>query len=76
LRLGQHQRQRPRPEASRKPDRHRVKPRDFSRGTEVADMGDQRIEGRPALGLVEPGNRRRVGCIRTEPVNGLGRERH
>ena len=32
---------------------------DFPRGVEVADMGDQRIEGGPALGLIEPGNRGR-----------------
>ena len=35
------------------------KRRDLPRGREVADMGDQRIEGGPALGLVEPGDRGR-----------------
>ena len=38
-------------------------------------MGDQRIEGRAALGLVKPGDRGRVGGIRAEAINGLGRER-
>ncbi len=51
------------------------KRRDLPRGGEIADMGDQRIEGRPALGLVEPGDRRRVGGIGAEAIDGLGRER-
>jgi hypothetical protein len=38
-------------------------------------MGDQRIERRPALGLIEPGNRSGVGGIGAEAVDGLGRER-
>ena len=38
-------------------------------------MGDQRIEGGPALGLVEPGDRGRVGGVGAEAINGLGRER-
>ena len=37
-------------------------------------MGDQRIEGAPALGLVEPRDRRRIGRIRTQPVHRLGRK--
>ena len=51
------------------------KRRDLPGGSEVADMGDQRIEGRPALGLVEPRDRRRIGGVGAEPVDGLGRER-
>ena len=42
---------------------------------EIADMGDQRIERRPALGLIEPGDRGGVGGIRPEAIDGLGRER-
>ena len=38
-------------------------------------MGDQRIEGRPALGLVEAGDRGRIGGIGAEAIDGLGRER-
>ena len=45
------------------------------RGGEIADMGDQRIEGRPALGLVEVGDRGRIGGIGAEAIDGLGRER-
>ena len=42
---------------------------------EIADMGDQRIEGGPALGLVEPRDRGRIGGIGAKAVDGLGRER-
>ncbi len=38
-------------------------------------MGDQRIEGGPALGLVEPGDRGRIGGVGAEAIDGLGRER-
>ena len=55
--------------------RWRIKPADSLGGGEVADMGDQRIEGGPALGLVKPGNRGRVGGVGAEAINGLGRER-
>ncbi len=75
VRLGQHQRQRTRPERRRERQRRSVKPGDLPRGGEVPDMGDQGIEGRPALGLVEPGNGGGIGGIGAEPVNGLGRER-
>ena len=36
----------------------RVEPRDAPCGGEIADMGDQRIERRPALGLIQPRDRR------------------
>ena len=74
-RLRQHQRQRPRPERLAPAGRLGVETGDPPRGVEVADMGDQRIERRPALGLVEPRNRRRIGGIGAEAVDGLGRER-
>src|SRR3979490_375445 len=38
-------------------------------------MGNQRIERRPALGLIEPRNRLGVGGIGAEAVDGLCRER-
>jgi hypothetical protein len=37
-------------------------------------MGDQRIEGRPALRLVDAGDRGRIGGIGAEAVDRLGRE--
>ena len=38
-------------------------------------MGDQGIEGRPALGLVDAGDRGRIGGIGAEAIDGLGRKR-
>src|ERR1700722_4815978 len=37
-------------------------------------MGDQRIEGGPALGLIEPGHGQRVAGVGAEPIDGLGWE--
>ena len=61
--------------ASASASRWRVEARDLPCGGDIADMGDQRIEGRPALGLVEPGDRGRIGRIGAEAIDGLGRER-
>ena len=47
----QHQRQRARPERLGQPGRLRIEMRQVPGGGEIADMSDQRIEGRPALGL-------------------------
>ena len=44
-------------------------------GGEIADMGDQRVEGGPSLGLIEAGDGRGIGGVGAEPVDGLGRER-
>ena len=41
---------------------------------QIRDMGDQRIEGRPAFGGVEPRDGLAVGRVGAEPVDGLGRE--
>ena len=37
-------------------------------------MHDQGIAGVPSLRLVEPGDGAVIKCVRTKPVNGLGRE--
>ena len=74
-RFRQHQRQRARPECLGQRGRSGVKARDLPRGGDIADMGDQRIEGRPALGLVEAGDRGRIGGVGAEAIDGLGRER-
>ncbi len=37
-------------------------------------MGDQRIEGGPALGLIEPGDGLWIGGVGAEPIDGLGWE--
>ena len=42
---------------------------------DVGDVRDQRIERRPALGGVEPRDRRAVGGVGAEPIDRLGRER-
>ena len=74
-RFRQHQRQRARPERLGQRGRRRVETGDPAGGGEVADMGDQRVEGRPALGAVDAGDRGRIGGVGTEPIDGLGRER-
>ena len=48
---------------------------DFSGLADVADMDDQRIEARPALGLVDARDRLAIGRVGGEAVDGLGRHR-
>ena len=72
--LRQHQRQRTRPEGGGQPFGGGVEPREPLRGGEIGDVGDQRIERRPALGGVEPRDRRAVGGVGAEPVDRLGRK--
>jgi hypothetical protein len=43
------------------------------RGREIGDVNNERIEARPALGLVDAGNGARVGGVGGKAVNGLGR---
>jgi hypothetical protein len=43
-------------------------------GIMAGEMHDQRMIGRPPLGGEDPGDGCRVGRIRPEPVDGLGRE--
>ena len=72
--LGQHQSQRTRPEGFRERGRPGVEAGEPPGGCEIADMGDQRVEGGAAFGLIEPGDRRRIGRIRAEPIDGFGRK--
>ena len=44
-------------------------------GGEIADMGDQRVEGGAALGLIKPGDRGRIGGVGAEAIDRLGWER-
>ncbi len=74
LRARQYQRQRSRPERFGQCCRGRVEAPNPPGSLEVADMGDQRIERRPALGLVEPCDRYWVGGVGAEAIDGLGRE--
>ena len=73
--LRQHQRQRPRPQRRRQPLGRRVEARQPPRRRQVGNMGDQRIERGPALGVVEPRHRDAVLRVGAEAVDGLGRER-
>ena len=72
----QHQRQRPRPEFLRQLSRNRVDAHQPLRHVEAGDMGDQRVEARPALGLEDARHRFAVGGVGGEPVDGLRRQRH
>jgi hypothetical protein len=73
--LGQDQRQRSRPERPGQRDRLRVEAGDPHRGLDIPDMGDQRVEGGAALGLVEPGDGGGIAGIGAKPIDRLGRER-
>jgi hypothetical protein len=72
----QDQRQRARPMAPGKRDRLVVESGDFRCLGDVADMDDQRIEARPALGLVDPRDCLAIGGVGGEAVDGFGRHRH
>jgi hypothetical protein len=73
---GQDQGQRTRPMAFRQRFGLRSELGDFSGLADAADMDDQRIEGRPALGLVDTRDRFAIGGIGGETVDRLGRHRH
>ena len=72
---GQHQGQRARPERFGQRSRRRIEAADLPGGGEIADMGDQRVEGGPALGLIEPGDGGGIGGVGAEAIDRLGRER-
>ncbi len=73
-RLGQDERQRPRPEHFRKAFRIGIEDRQRPRGRNIGNMRDQGIERRPAFGLVKTRDRLSVGRIGAKAVNSLGRE--
>ena len=52
-----------------------IEPRQRPRRGRIGDVGDKRIEGRPALGGVESRHGLAVGGVGAEPVHRLGRER-
>ena len=69
------ERQRPRPE--RRGERRcgiGIETHQRLRRLHFGHVGDQRIEGRPAFGLVEPRDRLAIGRVRAEPINRFGRE--
>ena len=68
------ERQRSRPETLGQALRGRRQSGLAQRGVERGDMGDERIEARPALGGIDPRDRRRRGGVGAEPIDGLGRK--
>ena len=73
-RLGQHQRQRPRPERFGELFGVGIEARQRPRRRQIGHVRDQRIERRPALGLIEPRDGPAVGGVGAEAVNRLGRK--
>ncbi len=71
----QHQGQRSRPEGVGEREGGFVETADGAGRSEIADMGDQRVESGPSLGLIEAGDRKGIGGVGPEPINRLGRER-
>ena len=69
---GQHQGQGAGPERFREPLGGMVEVRERARRGSVADVGNQRIERRAALGLIEASDRFCVGGVGAEPIDGLG----
>ena len=52
-----------------------IEAREPARGLGIGHMGDQRIERRPALGVIEARHRLAIGGVGAQPVDGLGRKR-
>jgi len=48
--------------------------RDGPRRLEVGDVGDQRVEGRAALGGIDGRDGGGIGSVRREAIDGLGRQ--
>ena len=43
-------------------------------GLQIGDVGDQRVEARPALGLEDRRHGGRIGRVRAQAIDGLGRQ--
>jgi hypothetical protein len=71
----QHQRQRAGPEFFRQLSRQRIEFRDLPGHRHRRDMGDQRVEARPALGLEYLRHGRAIGRVAGEPIDGFRRDR-
>ena len=63
------------PKYLREPSRDRIKPAELAGCDNVIDMRDQRIEGWPALGIVQASDGPGVRGVGAQSVDGLGRER-
>ena len=60
--------------AAAKPRRVRIETAERLRRLQIRDMGDERVEGRAAFGLVDPRDGAPVGRVGAEAIDGLGRE--
>ena len=70
----QHQRQRAGPEGLGQSCREGIEAGDAVGHGAIGDMGDQRVEARPALGLENTRHGDAVGGIASQAVNRLGRD--
>ena len=70
---GQNQGQRPRPEGGGQAFGAIVKARDAPGHRQIADVGDQGVEARAALGVVYCRHGPRVGGVCGQAIDGLGR---
>ena len=69
-----HQGQRSRPESLGQPPRLFIEHTHRFSGVRVRDVGDQRIEARPPLGLEDRGHGLRVRSVGPQPIDRLGRQ--
>ena len=69
-----HQCQRSRPESLGQPPRLFIEHTHRFSGVRVRDVGDQRIEARPPLGLEDRGHGLRVRSVGPQPIDRLGRQ--
>ena len=72
--FGENERERSRPERGGEPRRVGIKTAERLRRLQIRDMGDERVEGRAAFGLVDPRDGAPVGRVGAEAVDGLGRK--
>ena len=73
--FGDNERERSRPERGGQPRRVRIETAERLRRLQIRDMGDERVEGRAAFGLVDPRDGAPVGRVGAEAIDGLGRKR-
>ena len=71
---GRDDRQRPRPEGRGETQRQLRQNRLATRGFEIGDMRDQRIERGAVFGVVDPGDRPGLRRVGAEAIDGLGRK--
>ena len=76
IRDRQHECQRAWPESGSQSLSPIIEPCDASRHRKITDVGDERIESGPPLGLVDPGYRQRIRRIGRQAIDRFGRHQH